>query len=341
MRLLTASPVNVSDWVWDAAKRPMCHREPAFGHVLRDVKRRLLDIAYGGGGRCAILNGNGTMAVESALQTFVDGRCLVLANGTYAHRVSASLQRLGCKVAELHNTKNLYAAYSLEHLDDALHKHTFDWVCVVHNESSIGRVNPLADVCGMAEACGARVFVDAVSSFGAYEIDKRASVVATCGNKCLESLCGCGIIMWRRGVRQASRSVSAVLNATNYASDVPNTANVPAILGLQAALGYGLWDEHQPRQPKNVFYEALARAMRDNVGKHFPLVLHDGWANNITAFRATAKQWTKYTRACARAGFRIYNYTEDGISFGRICNMGHGISNDDMLHLGEIAKKCA
>jgi 2-aminoethylphosphonate-pyruvate transaminase len=76
-------------------------------------------------------------------------------------------------------------------------------VAFVHCETSTGILNPLHEVAQVVARCGRGLIVDAMSSFGALEIDARRTpfdaVVAASG-KCLEGPPGMGFVIVRRAV---------------------------------------------------------------------------------------------------------------------------------------------
>jgi 2-aminoethylphosphonate-pyruvate transaminase len=80
-------------------------------------------------------------------------------------------------------------------------------VALVHCETSTGILNPLREIAQVVARHGKGLIVDAMSSFGALEIDARNTpfdaVVAASG-KCLEGPPGMGFVIVRRGALERS-----------------------------------------------------------------------------------------------------------------------------------------
>ena len=80
-------------------------------------------------------------------------------------------------------------------------------VALVHCETSTGILNPLQEIAQVVAGHGKGLIVDAMSSFGALEIDARTTpfdaVVAASG-KCLEGPPGMGFCILRRGALERS-----------------------------------------------------------------------------------------------------------------------------------------
>ena len=96
--LLNPGPVNVSARVAQALLRgDLCHREPEYAELQRDVRRRLVELFAPGDSHAAVLlTGSGTAAMEAAVSSLVgpDERLLVLQNGVYGERLA--------KIARVH-----------------------------------------------------------------------------------------------------------------------------------------------------------------------------------------------------------------------------------------------
>jgi 2-aminoethylphosphonate-pyruvate transaminase len=91
-------------------------------------------------------------------------------------------------------------------------------VALVHCETSAGILNPLEEIAEVVARHGKGLIVDAMSSFGAIEIDARRTpfdaLIAASG-KCLEGVPGMGFVLARRAVLEASAG-----NAHSLAMDL-------------------------------------------------------------------------------------------------------------------------
>ncbi len=219
--LLTPGPLTTTlrtklamlkDWgSWDAD----------FNTVTASVRKSLLDIIHGHDSHVVVpLQGSGTFSVEAAIATLVphDGHVLVLDNGAYCKRAAriSSLMGRRCTVLGFEDSIPVDPAA----LQQALAKDaSITHVVLIHCETSAGVLNPLQAV---ADVCGAHdkgLIVDAMSSFGAIEIDARKTrfdaLIAASG-KCLEGVPGMGFVFIRKAVLDACAGRSQSLAMDLY-----------------------------------------------------------------------------------------------------------------------------
>jgi 2-aminoethylphosphonate-pyruvate transaminase len=214
--LLTPGPLTTTlrtklamlkDWgSWDAD----------FNAVTASVRASLLKIIHGSDSHVVVpLQGSGTFSVEAAVATLVprDGHVLVLDNGAYCKRAARLTQLMGRRVTVLDfdEAKAVSAPVLADHLkSDASITH----VVLIHCETGAGVLNPLQAVADVCEAHHKGLIVDAMSSFGALEIDARKTrfdaLIAASG-KCLEGVPGMGFVFIRKAVLDACAGQSQSL----------------------------------------------------------------------------------------------------------------------------------
>jgi 2-aminoethylphosphonate-pyruvate transaminase len=214
--LLTPGPLTTTlrtklamlkDWgSWDAD----------FNAVTASVRASLLNIIHCTNSHVVVpLQGSGTFSVEAAVATLVprDGHVLVLDNGAYCKRAARLTQLMGrhCTVLDFDEAKPVSAAVLDEHLStDASITH----VIMIHCETGAGVLNPLQAVADVCQAHGKGLIVDAMSSFGALEIDARKTrfdaLIAASG-KCLEGVPGMGFVFIRQAVLEGCAGQSQSL----------------------------------------------------------------------------------------------------------------------------------
>ncbi len=201
--LLTPGPLTTSRRVKEAMLHDLGSRDPAFIDLNRAVRERLLDIAGGSGTHeCVPLQGSGTFVVEAMIGSFVpaNGKLLVLVNGAYGHRIASMCDYMGRARVVLENPED--TPIDPEAVDDALDADPeVTHVAIVHCETTSGILNPLERVADVVARHGRALLVDAMSAFGALELDARevdfdAAVAST--NKCLEGVPGMGFCLARR-----------------------------------------------------------------------------------------------------------------------------------------------
>ena len=203
--LLTPGPLTTSLATKQAMLRDWGSWDADFNQITGRVRERLVAILHGEGTHeCVPLQGSGTFSVEAAIGTLVprDGHVLVPVNGAYCERIAKICRYLGRKV-----TVQKYADDTQvrpQDIDRLLAQEPgITHVALVHCETSAGLLNPLHEIAEVAARRGKGVIADAMSSFGAIEIDARKTpldaVIAASG-KCLEGVPGMGFVLARRAL---------------------------------------------------------------------------------------------------------------------------------------------
>jgi len=203
--LLTPGPLTTSLRTRQAMLRDWGSWDVDFNTITGRIRARLLDIVNGGATHeCVPLQGSGTFSVEAAIGTLVprNGHVLVPQNGAYCQRIARICRVLGRRLSTIDYAEDCQVAPA--DIDRALSADpSITHVAVVHCETSTGILNPLAEIAAVVAAHGKGLIVDAMSSFGALEIDSRRvpfdAVVAASG-KCLEGPPGMGFVIVRRAV---------------------------------------------------------------------------------------------------------------------------------------------
>jgi 2-aminoethylphosphonate-pyruvate transaminase len=211
--LLTPGPLTTSKRTKESMLRDWGSWDEDFNRITGRIREALVSILRGEGTHeCVPLQGSGTFSVEAAIGTLVprDGHVLVPQNGAYCQRIARICRVLGRRLSTIDYAEDV--AIRPEDIDRALKEDaSITHVAVVHCETSTGILNPLQEVATVVAANGRRLIVDAMSSFGALEIDARATpvdaVVAASG-KCLEGVPGMGFVLARRSALEAAEGNS-------------------------------------------------------------------------------------------------------------------------------------
>ena len=214
--LLTPGPLTTSATVKQAMLHDYGSRDHHFIAVNKAIRDSLVEIIHGEGAFVTVpLQGSGTFAVEAMVASFVprDGKLLVLANGAYGQRIARICAYNGRahEVLEWAENQPVEAAAVEARLaaDPAI-----GHVAVIHCETTTGILNPVAEIAAVVERHGRRLLVDAMSAFGAIELDSRKvrfDAVAASSNKCLEGTPGMGFIIARRDALEAAKGNSPSL----------------------------------------------------------------------------------------------------------------------------------
>jgi 2-aminoethylphosphonate-pyruvate transaminase len=201
--LLTPGPLTTSLATKQAMLRDWGSWDAAFNAITISICRDLVDVVNGIGTHvCVPLQGSGTFAVEAALANLVprDGKVLVPNNGAYCARIVKILKYLGREhsTIELGDDKQATAAI----LEGAFKMDPrITHVAQVHCETGTGILNPLPEIAAVCARHDKLLIVDAMSSFGAIDIDVARypieAVVAASG-KCIEGAPGMGFVIARQ-----------------------------------------------------------------------------------------------------------------------------------------------
>lgn len=209
-RLFTPGPLTTCDEVRSAMSRDMGSRDTEFIAMVAEIRSGLLELAgtsQEAGYEAIPIQGAGTFAIESMLGSVVgeDDTLLVLVNGAYGKRIHSIAERLGiqssileCPENEVHDPKRVEAAVA----SGVTH------IAAVHCETTTGILNPIETYATIAQRAGAVFMVDAMSSFGGYEIDIAslpAAYLVSSSNKCIEGVPGFGYVIAQRSQLESTR----------------------------------------------------------------------------------------------------------------------------------------
>lgn len=206
--LLTPGPLTTSLRTRLAMLKDWGSWDSDFIAATARLREQLLAILHADDSHVLVpLQGSGTFSVEAAVATLVprDGHVLVLENGAYGQRAARLTHLMGrrCSLLSFPEDSAVDALALAARLQQ---DSTITHVLLVHCETSAGILNPLDEVAEVCERSGRGLIVDAISAFGALEIDARRSrfdaLVAASG-KCLEGVPGMGFVFIRKAVLDA------------------------------------------------------------------------------------------------------------------------------------------
>lgn len=219
--LLTPGPLTTSMRTKQSMLRDWGSWDADFNRITARLREGLLAIVHGQGTHeCVPMQGSGTFSVEAAIGTLVPrdgGHVLVPQNGAYCQRIARICRVLGKRLTTLDYAED--APMRADDVDRALQRDaSITHVAVVHCETSTGILNPLHDIAQVVARHGKGLIIDAMSSFGALDIDARRTpfdaVIAASG-KCLEGPPGMGFVIARRAVLERAEG-----NAHSLAMDL-------------------------------------------------------------------------------------------------------------------------
>jgi 2-aminoethylphosphonate-pyruvate transaminase len=248
--LFTPGPLTTNTTVKEAALFDLGSRDSSFLHVVRDIRQRLLNLAHVEAPvyETIIMQGSGTFGIESVISSAVpaNGLLLNIINGAYGRRIS--------QMARIHSIPCIEADYDENQLPDLLeiesllsNNSRITHVSLVHCETTTGIINPVSQI-GEIVARHNRVFiVDAMSSFGAYDIDLKKSNISyliSSSNKCIEGIPGFSFVLANRKELEKCNNQARTLSldlfdqwsGLNFNGQFRFTPPVQVLLSFNAAL---------------------------------------------------------------------------------------------------------
>ena len=346
--LLTPGPLSTSLRTKQAMLHDWGSWDTAFNHITGEVCRQLLDIVHGADTHvCVPLQGSGTFSVEAALGTLVPrgGRVLVPNNGAYCARILKILKILGRDAVELPTAEDCPfdpAAIESALLADPSISH----VALVHCETGTGILNPLPEIAAAVARQQRGLIIDAMSSFGAIEIDVRTmpfdALIAASG-KCLEGVPGIGFVIAARARLKASAG-----NCHSLALDLHDqwtymqkttqwrfTPPTHVVVALHEALAQ--YQEEGGLAARGARYRANCQALTQGMARLglLPYVPAQAQAPIIVTFHAPrhiAYNFQAFYQGVRERGFILYPGKLTQIETFRVGCIG-ALTPQDMVHV--------
>ncbi|MDP9291932.1 MAG: alanine--glyoxylate aminotransferase family protein [Verrucomicrobiota bacterium] len=169
IKLFIPGPVEVSDKTFTAFRKPVIgHRSGDFKELYASIHPRLQTL-FGTQQPVFLSTSSAWGVMEGALRNLVAKRVLNCMCGAFSDKWLDVSRRCG-KAAEALQVEWGQPILP-EQLDEKLASGDFDAVTLIHNETSTGVMNPLADLCAVMRKYPKALFiVDSVSSFSAVPI---------------------------------------------------------------------------------------------------------------------------------------------------------------------------
>ena len=320
--LLNPGPVTLSERVRGAlAREDLCHREPEFVELQRDVQARLAQVYPEAteGYDAVLLTGSGTAAVEAMVGSLVpaDGKALVVANGVYGERIAAMFeaQRKPFELVRAPWTGEMDLAEVARRLEA---DRGISHVAAIHHETTTGRLNRMDALGKLCREHRVGLLLDAVSSFGGEELrfaDWNLEACAATANKCLHGVPGMAFVLARKSAFAERRSGATSLyldlfrHHQHAASGYPPfTPAVHALYALQEALREleetGGWRARHER------YRALSRRVMGGLrelGVELLLEAPEVYSVVLASYRMPLKvRYESMHDRLKEAGFVVY-----------------------------------
>lgn len=215
-KLLTPGPLTTKRSVKNAMLADHCTWDEEYKQITRGIMERLVRIAAASAEpeayAAVLLQGSGSYAVEAMIHSFCrrGEKLLILVNGEYGKRMVRQAEMAGKTFDTM--TFDMRGVIDVSAVERRLNEDAdIKTVLFVHSETTSGLINPLKELAQLAKSKGKAVLVDAMSSFGAYEIDMEGwgiDALASSANKCLEGLPGLAFVIAKKELLEAAEGVS-------------------------------------------------------------------------------------------------------------------------------------
>ena len=222
--LFTPGPLTTSEPVKQAMLRDLGSRDTAFIATIGKIRGGLLGLAglsQEQGYECVLMQGSGTFGVEAVIGAAITpgGKLLVVVNGAYGERILKIAGVLGieCEALRCKENRKTDPAEVAACLQE---DEKISAVAIVHCETTTGIINPVEETGSIVRAAGKTYIVDAMSSFGAVELDvlpAEIDFLVSSANKCIEGVPGFSFAICRSGALDSCEGQARSLSLDLFA----------------------------------------------------------------------------------------------------------------------------
>lgn len=215
--LMGPGPSCVSNSVYNAlSTQTIGHLDPSFIELMDDIKGYLQTLLNTKNELTVPISGTGSAGMETCFVNLVEKNdsVLVLINGVFGVRMADVAQRLGADVDTLEFEWG--TPVIVETVQQKLNEKQYDFVAVVHAETSTGVLNPVAELGKLIADSDTLYLVDCVTSLGGMPVkmdEWSIDALYSGTQKCLSV---------PPGLAPISFSNKAVEKLNNRKSKVPN-----------------------------------------------------------------------------------------------------------------------
>jgi 2-aminoethylphosphonate-pyruvate transaminase len=336
--LLNPGPVNTTAKVKSAlVHHDVCHRDPDYADVVLRIERKLKRVFRAGPEHTVVMiTGSGTAGMEAAISsTIPPGRkLLVIDNGAFGARLA--------EIADVHDipvVKLTYAWGLLPQVADVERALIADpeiaAVAMIHHETSVGVMNPVAEVGAICRKHDRLLLVDTVSSLAGEELNVNRDCIDVCfssANKCLHAVSGISFVCVHERAWQRIEAVKPrvyYLDLKRYrrylrtTGETPFTPAVSTFFALDTALDELLAEGVSRRHER---YQRWNRRIRTRLRELGCQPLTDTGRESCTLTCASLPRGVRYGDLYAwlkARGYLIYNCKDDlKDRYFQVANMG-------------------
>jgi aspartate aminotransferase-like enzyme len=299
--LMIPGPVKVAPRVLRAMSKPMIsHRSPEFGAIFEDC-RTLLKEMFDTKNEVVVFSGSGTSGMDAAVGGIIgkDDKIVTVTNGKFGERFTEIGDRYGTAVPVDFEWGTSFELGSIE----AALEEGAKAIAMVHNETSVGIINPVEEVGKLAHKHDAIFIVDGISSVGGNEFltDEWGIDIAITGSqKCLAVPPGLAMVsVSKRAIEMLKENngsyyadmLAHIKSARKSPPQTPYTPAVPLFFALQEALHMAAEEGFGNRRAR---LATLAEAVREaaaalNIELFPQLNQYSQYSNTVTAMKTPSK----------------------------------------------------
>lgn len=339
-RLFIPGPTDVDENTLEAMQRPLIgHRSTEFAELFGRIQTRLKAVLQTTN-RVFITSTSGTGLFEGAMKNMVAERILVCMCGAFGERWLTVAQQNGM------NADSVIEDWGKPNLPDQvasqLGTNHYDTLAIVHNETSTGVENPVAEIIQAARQVypDIIVIVDAVSSAGGVDIrtdELGIDVLVTSSQKCFALPPGLAFAAVSDRAMERANSNSergyyfdfVLLDKYLQRNMTPSTPSISLFFALDRQLEIILKEGLSQRFQRHI---ALAERAQDWAEQHFAAFAPQGFrSRTLTTLRNTRDmnipQLNKYL---AGQGMQIGN------GYGKLKDKTFRIAHMGELRLNEL-----
>jgi len=350
-KLLTPGPLTTRYSVKNAMLTDHCTWDDEYKAITASVIKDITNISANEDYTTVLLQGSGTYAVESMISSLCgnDKKILFLVNGEYGKRMLTIADKLGKNYTALEF--EMTEPLDVKVVEEELKNNTdIETVVFVHCETTTGIINPLKELVRLAKFYDKKVLIDAMSSFGAYEIDMPTldiDSLASSSNKCLEGLPGLGFVVVKKSLLEkcAGNALSHSLDLYDQHKSFSDskgkfrfTSPTNVLLALRQALdNYKMEGGLEARKNRYIENHKVLVEGLEKLG--FKAIVKPEYQSHIiTTFELGDLDFSKLYEALKEEGFVIYPGKLTTKPTFRLGNIGD-VYPDDMIVLIKILDK--
>ncbi len=164
-----------------------------------------------------LMPGSGTYSNEAVLNSCIqkndtNNTLLIIINGKYGNRLKDIALKLSINIKIL--TYSEQDAIQITDVEKIIKENDdIKYIAMVHHETSTGQINPIEQVGNISKKYNKVLIVDAMSSFGAFELDIynfNIDFLISSSNKCLEGVPGLGFVICKISSLQNSNHSNSI-----------------------------------------------------------------------------------------------------------------------------------